>query len=88
VLAAAIAQLSAGVHCIQESHEMKFILEPIARFFRSLVSRVGIASSLLRFIWSRKVWWMTPLVLMILIVGILVIFGQSGAISAFIYTLF
>jgi hypothetical protein len=31
---------------------------------------------------------MTPLILVILLFGILVIFGQSSAISAFIYTLF
>jgi uncharacterized protein DUF5989 len=31
---------------------------------------------------------MTPLVAMLLVLGVLVIFGQSSAISAFIYTIF
>ena len=60
----------------------------IPRFFRNLLSRLGIAGQLLGFFWRRKVWWMTPLVLVILMLGVLVIFGQSSAVSAFIYTLF
>lgn len=63
-------------------------MKAIQRFFRNLFSRLGIAGQLLGFFWRRKVWWMTPLVLVILILGVLVIFGQSSAVSAFIYTLF
>ncbi len=63
-------------------------MKAIARFFRNLVARLGIAGELLHFFWHRKVWWMTPLVLVILVLGVLVIFGQSSAVSAFIYTLF
>ena len=47
-----------------------------------------ILTLILNFFWRRKLWWMTPLVAMLLILGILVIFGQSSAISAFIYTIF
>ena len=39
------------------------------------------------FFWRRKLWWMTrwsPCS----VLGVLVIFGQSSAISAFIYTIF
>jgi len=63
-------------------------LKAIQRFFRNLFARLGIASQLLSFFWRRKVWWMTPLVLVILVVGVLVILGHSTAVSAFIYTLF
>ncbi len=51
-------------------------------------ARVGIAGGLLTFFWRRKLWWMTPLVAVLLLLGVLVIFGQSSAISAFIYTIF
>ena len=60
----------------------------IQRFARNTTARVGIAGSLLTFFWRRKLWWMTPLVAVLLVLGILVIFGQSSAISAFIYTIF
>lgn len=63
-------------------------MKRIRRFFQNLFARLGIARHLLSFFWHRKVWWMTPLILVILLFGILVIFGQSSAISAFIYTLF
>jgi len=60
----------------------------IQRFFRNLVGRLGIAGQLLAFFWRRKVWWMVPLVLTMLLVGVIVILGQSSAVSAFIYSLF
>ncbi len=63
-------------------------MRAVQRFFRNLVARLGIAGSLLTFFWRRKIWWMIPLAGALLILGVLVIFGQSSAISAFIYTLF
>jgi hypothetical protein len=43
---------------------------------------------LMRFLWGRKLWWMMPMVLLLLAMGILMIFAQSTAIAPFIYTLF
>ena len=60
----------------------------VLRAFRNTVARLGTAGELLSFFWRRKMWWMTPLVVIILVLGVLVIFGQSSAISAFIYTIF
>jgi hypothetical protein len=60
----------------------------IRRFFRNVFARFRTAGRLLSFFSRRKAWWLTPLVLVLLVFGVLVIFGQSGAISAFIYTLF
>jgi hypothetical protein len=63
-------------------------VKQIARFFRNLFARVGIAGALVSFFWRRKIWWMVPLVVILLLLSVLVIFGQSSAISAFIYTIF
>lgn len=63
-------------------------MKSIRRFFRNLVARFAIVGSLLSFFAHRKAWWLTPLVVVLLVFGVLVIFGQSSAISAFIYTLF
>ncbi len=63
-------------------------MKAIRRFFRNLFARIGIAGGLVHFFARRKVWWMTPLVVVLLLLGVLVIFGQSSAISAFIYTIF
>lgn len=40
------------------------------------------------FLRVRKVWWLTPIVIMLLLVGALIIFGQSSALSPFVYALF
>ncbi|MEK6939952.1 MAG: DUF5989 family protein [Nanoarchaeota archaeon] len=42
----------------------------------------------LDFLKERKAWWLTPIVIMLILVGVLIIFGQSSAISPFIYALF
>ncbi|HLD86706.1 MAG TPA: DUF5989 family protein [Candidatus Nanoarchaeia archaeon] len=48
--------------------------------------------SLLGELWDflkvRKAWWLTPIILMLILVGALIIFGQSSALSPFIYALF
>jgi presenilin-like A22 family membrane protease len=63
-------------------------MKTIRRFFRNLVARLGIAAGVISFFSKRKAWWMTPLVVVMLTLGVLIIFGQSSAISAFIYSLF
>jgi len=40
------------------------------------------------FIKEEKKWWLIPLIIMLILVGILIIFGQSSSISPFIYSLF
>ena len=60
----------------------------VQRTSRDLAARMGVAGRLLSFFWRRKLWWMTPLVVIVLLFGVLVILGQSSAISAFIYTIF
>ena len=52
------------------------------------MSRLGIAAELIAFFWNHKWWWLTPMLLVLLVFGALVIFAQSSAIAPFIYTLF
>ena len=48
--------------------------------------------NLLAELWSfmrvRKKWWLLPIIIMLILVGILIVFGQSSALSPFIYALF
>jgi hypothetical protein len=48
-------------------------------------SLVGEAWDFLR---VRKAWWLAPIIIMLVLVGILIVFGQSSALSPFIYALF
>ncbi len=54
----------------------------------NIATKISIASELLRFFWQNKWWWLTPMVLILLVFGGLVLFAQSSAIAPFIYTLF
>ncbi|MFH1456213.1 MAG: DUF5989 family protein [archaeon] len=40
------------------------------------------------FLKVRKAWWLAPIIIMLILVGVLIIFGQSSALSPFIYALF
>ncbi|MFH1403204.1 MAG: DUF5989 family protein [Candidatus Altiarchaeota archaeon] len=40
------------------------------------------------FLKVRKKWWLTPIIIMLLIVGTLIIFAQSSTVSPFVYALF
>lgn len=40
------------------------------------------------FLRVRKAWWLAPIIIMLILVGILIVFGQSSALSPFIYALF
>jgi hypothetical protein len=49
---------------------------------------MGVVRELLRFFWRSKFWWLTPMILVLLMFAGLMIFAQSSAIAPFIYTLF
>jgi hypothetical protein len=55
--------------------------------FDDAVSRMGIVGELMRFLWGRKLWWMIPMIVALLLFGLLLVLGSSGA-APFIYTLF
>jgi hypothetical protein len=55
---------------------------------RTMTERIGIMGELLVFLWERKLWWLIPMVSVLLLFGVLLIFAQSSAIAPFIYTLF
>ncbi len=40
------------------------------------------------FMKTRKKWWLLPMILVLLILGLLLIFAESSALGSFIYTLF
>jgi hypothetical protein len=39
------------------------------------------------FLKIRKKWWLLPIIILLILSGILIIFGQSSALSPFIYAL-
>ncbi|MCL5958838.1 MAG: DUF5989 family protein [Chloroflexi bacterium] len=47
-----------------------------------------IMGELLAFLWQRKLWWLIPMVLVLLLFGLLLVFAQASSIAPFIYPLF
>ena len=47
----------------------------------------GMVGELWDYMKIRKKWWLIPIIIMLILVGALIIFGQSSALSPFIYAL-
>ena len=48
----------------------------------------GILSELWAFMKVRKKFWLLPIIVVLLLVGVLLIFAQGSALAPFIYTIF
>lgn len=57
-------------------------------FIDGVRNRFGIAGELMAFLWQRKLWWMIPMVFVLLVFGGLMVTAQSTVLGPFIYTLF
>jgi hypothetical protein len=55
---------------------------------RILLAQLGIIGELLRFLWQRKLWWMIPMIIVLVLFITLIISAQGSAVAPFIYTLF
>ncbi len=49
--------------------------------------RTGLAREFLDFLAHNKKWWLTPIILTLLLLGLIILFSGTGA-APFIYTIF
>jgi hypothetical protein len=49
---------------------------------------LGTLGELFQFLWARRLWWLAPMVVVLLVFAGLVILGSTAGIGPFIYTLF
>lgn len=52
------------------------------------MSKLSILREFGHFLWVRKLYWLTPIIILLLLAGLLIVFFQGSAASPFIYTLF
>ncbi len=52
------------------------------------MSRVSILKELWDFMKARKRFWLAPIIIILVLLGLLAVFAQSSAVAPFIYTLF
>ena len=48
----------------------------------------NLISDLWQFMKENKKWWLLPLIVMLVLVGLLIVFAQSSSLSPFVYALF
>ena len=58
------------------------------QILREMGARLSIGAELLGFLWQRKMWWIIPLVMVLLFTGLVIGFGSASGVGPFIYTLF
>jgi Family of unknown function (DUF5989) len=56
--------------------------------FEASREKLGIVGELWAFMRIRKKWWLAPILMTLVLLGLLVVFTQGSAIAPFIYTLF
>ncbi len=52
------------------------------------MSKLSILNEFWVFLKQRKKWWLTPIVVTLVLLGALIVFSQGSALAPFIYTLF
>ncbi|MCH7951721.1 hypothetical protein IH980_03225 [Patescibacteria group bacterium] len=62
--------------------------ERIEEHLTAAQRRGSIIQELFQFLWEAKLWWLIPMVVVLLLFGLLLIFAESSAVAPFIYTLF
>ena len=49
---------------------------------------MGTLGELLRFFWQRRLWWIIPMVIVLLVFAFVIMLGGAAGVGPFIYTLF
>lgn len=52
------------------------------------MSKLSILAEFWGFLKHRKKWWLTPIVIMLLLLGVLVVLSEGSAVAPFVYALF
>jgi hypothetical protein len=60
----------------------------MAKRFKRVLSRFAIIGELWAFMRIRKKWWLAPLLVILILLGVLIVATEGSALAPFIYTLF
>ncbi|MEA3336576.1 MAG: DUF5989 family protein [Chloroflexota bacterium] len=58
------------------------------KVIKSIGTRLDIVGELFSFLWKRRLWWMIPMMVVLVTLGLLLVFAQASGLAPFIYTLF
>lgn len=57
-------------------------------FIRGMATNFAVVGELLAFLWERRLWWLIPMMTVLMLFALLVILASASGIGPFIYTLF
>lgn len=49
---------------------------------------MSVLKELWQFLMTRKKWWLLPIVITLVLLGLLIVFTEGSAVAPFVYTLF
>ena len=52
------------------------------------MSKLSVLKDFWGFMVERKKWWLGPIIIVLLLLGLLIVFTETSALAPFIYTLF
>ena len=52
------------------------------------MSKFGIVREFWSFLKERKKWWITPIIVVLVLLGVILVFAKTSALAPFIYTVF
>ncbi len=55
---------------------------------KKMRDRFEIFGELIDFLWEQKLWWMIPMIIVLVFFAFLLIFAQGTGLAPFVYTLF
>ena len=55
---------------------------------RGFLANAGVVGEIFTYLWQNKLWWLIPMVLVLLMFGVLLVFASATGIGPFIYSLF
>lgn len=57
-------------------------------WLKGLLANARTVGEILHLLWKRKLWWLIPMVVLLLLFGLLLAFASASGVGPFIYTLF
>ena len=60
----------------------------MSAWLKGLAANTGFLGDIFVFLWKRKMWWLIPMVVMLVIFGLLLLFASASGVGPFIYSLF
>lgn len=58
------------------------------KWAKRMANRSSVIGELFTFFWKNKLWWLIPMLSVLVVFGLLLLFAQTSPIAPFIYTLF